>query len=124
MISSTSNARVRLLRGLTDRRTRLHEGLFLVEGVRLAEEVVDAGVRPALVLFDEALRQTERGRTLLADLEPLSDWAGSGLPGGAGLGERRAARPGCGAGGAAGLADAAVTPPANRRLARCWPDIG
>jgi RNA methyltransferase, TrmH family len=74
MISSTSNSRVRLLRALTDRRDRLREGLFLVEGVRLAEDVVDAGVRPALVLYDEALGETERGRALLADLEPLSDW--------------------------------------------------
>ena len=80
MISSTSNARVRLLRGLTDRRTRLQEGLFLVEGVRLAEEVVDAGVRPALVLYDEALRQTERGRALLTDLEPLTDWLEAASP--------------------------------------------
>jgi RNA methyltransferase, TrmH family len=74
MISSTSNSRVRLLRALTDRRDRLREGLFLVEGVRLVEDVVDAGVRPALVLYDEALGETERGRALLADLEPLSDW--------------------------------------------------
>jgi RNA methyltransferase, TrmH family len=74
MITSTSNARVRLLRSLADRRARQEAGLFLVEGVRLAEEVVDAGVRPHLVLYDEAVRQTERGRALLADLEPVSDW--------------------------------------------------
>jgi RNA methyltransferase, TrmH family len=74
MISSTSNTRVRLLRALAERRARLREGLFLVEGVRLAEELVDAGGRPALVLYDEALPETERGRALLADLEPLSDW--------------------------------------------------
>lgn len=74
MITSTSNDRIRLLRGLADRRERLREGLFLVEGVRLAEEVVDAGVHPALVLYDEALLESERGSALLADLDPLSDW--------------------------------------------------
>lgn len=74
MISSTSNARVRLLRSLVDRRSRQDAGLFLVEGVRLAEEVVDAGIRPRVVLFDEAVRQTERGSAVLADLEPVSDW--------------------------------------------------
>lgn len=80
MISSTSNARVRLLRGLDDRRVRVREGLFLVEGIRLAEEVVDAGARPALVLYDEALEESERGRQLLADLAPLSDWLEAASP--------------------------------------------
>lgn len=80
MISSTSNARVRLLRSLDDRRARGREGLFLVEGVRLAEEVVDAGVRPALVLYDQQLEQSERGRQLLADLAPLSEWLEAASP--------------------------------------------
>ena len=74
MISSTSNGHVRLLRSLDDRRAREREGLFLVEGVRLAEEVVDAGVRPALVLYDERLEASDRGRQVLTDLAPLSDW--------------------------------------------------
>jgi TrmH family RNA methyltransferase len=80
MITSTANARVRLLRGLGDRRARLRAGLFLVEGVRLAEEAVDAGVRPELVLYDEALRETERGGTLLGDLEALSNWMEAASP--------------------------------------------
>ncbi|HEV7215882.1 MAG TPA: TrmH family RNA methyltransferase, partial [Chloroflexota bacterium] len=80
MISSTSNARVRLLRSLDDRRARARAGLFLVEGVRLAEEVVDAGARPALVLYDERLEDSDRGRQLLADLAPLSAWLEAASP--------------------------------------------
>lgn len=80
MISSTANERVRLLRSLEDGRGRWRAGLFQVEGVRLAEEVVDAGVRPELVLYDEALLATERGKALVADLEARSAWIEAASP--------------------------------------------
>lgn len=74
MITSTANTRVKLLRSLADRRHRLREGLFLIEGVRLAEEAVEAGVHPALAFYDPAaLEATERGRLLLTDLQSLCD---------------------------------------------------
>jgi len=63
LITSTANSRVRLLRSLTDRKHRLHHGLFLAEGVRLAEEAVAAHIEPALLLYDpQQMNRQERAR--------------------------------------------------------------
>lgn len=51
LITSTANSRVRILRSLADHKHRAAHGLFLAEGVRLAEEAVAAGINPAILLF-------------------------------------------------------------------------
>ena len=60
MITSTKNPRIQQIRKLqSSTRTRRKEGLFVVEGVRLAEEALVAGWQPALVLFMEGV--SDRG---------------------------------------------------------------
>src|SRR3972149_6316068 len=50
MITSTANARVQWIRSLQrKRRARQAEGLFVIEGTRLGEEALRAGVIPRLV---------------------------------------------------------------------------
>jgi RNA methyltransferase, TrmH family len=51
MITSTDNPKVKLARSLLDRRGREKQGLCLVEGVRLIEDAMRAGIHPALVFF-------------------------------------------------------------------------
>jgi TrmH family RNA methyltransferase len=51
LITSTSNPRVKWVRTLQQRRRiRQREGLFIVEGLRLAQEAAAAEARPRLVL--------------------------------------------------------------------------
>ncbi len=70
MITSTSNQRVKWVRALQkQRRVRWQERLFVVEGTRLAYEVVSAGVTPLLVLHTDHL--DERGRGLVNSLARL-----------------------------------------------------
>ena len=73
MITSTSNSKVRLARALHRRRYRYTERRFLVEGVRLLEEVVKAGISPAFVLYTDDLLASQRGQALLNDLRALTD---------------------------------------------------
>lgn len=73
MITSTSNSKVRLARALHRRRYRYTERRFLVEGVRLLEEVVKAGIPPAFVLYTDELLTAQRGQVLLHDLQELTD---------------------------------------------------
>lgn len=70
MITSTSNSYVRHIRSLRDdRSSRQSERVFMLEGVRLVSDMLDAGVIPAYVLFDsEHLAHTAAGQSLLARL--------------------------------------------------------
>ena len=61
MITSTTNERVKLAKALFQRKTRQEKGLFVVEGVRLAEEALRANVRPEFVFYTADL--AERGVT-------------------------------------------------------------
>ena len=71
-ITSTANERVRLARALNQASGRRRERAYLIEGVRLVEEALRAGIVPRLVLADvEALRRTERGEALVERLRPL-----------------------------------------------------
>ncbi len=64
MITSTRNPKIKWLRALTARRrARQKEGLFVIEGVRLAEEALNAGWPAKMVLYTEALN--ERGQALV-----------------------------------------------------------
>lgn len=64
-ISSPDNEKVKYLRSLRDHQGRQRASHYLIEGVRLLEEALNAGVTPSLVLVDEeTLAQTPRGREL------------------------------------------------------------
>jgi len=88
-IRSRRHPAVRRLRLLgRERRARDDEQEILLEGIRLLEEALQAGVRFREALFSPALAGTERGRSLLAALraggvEPLCcedeilEWAAS-----------------------------------------------
>lgn len=64
MISSTKNPRIIHIRKLQNSaRLRRQEGVFIIEGVRLVEEAVNAGWQPEIVLYTEEL--DHRGRDIL-----------------------------------------------------------
>lgn len=81
MITSTSNDRVKRVRLLqTQRRARLREGRFVVEGVRLVEEAARAGTPLEFAFYLEAVEDDARARALLDALRaqkvpllPVSD---------------------------------------------------
>lgn len=68
LITSTRNERIRFVRSLARRRVRWREGRFVVEGTRLVDEVVRAGIEPALVLYTESWASTEDAQHLLTSL--------------------------------------------------------
>jgi TrmH family RNA methyltransferase len=70
MITSTQNERVKFVRSLARRRNRQREGRFVVEGTRLVDEMVRAGIRPALVFYTEAWAEAPAGQRLLPFLRP------------------------------------------------------
>jgi TrmH family RNA methyltransferase len=71
VISSTGNPHVKKLRSLaTDRRERRRERGFVLEGVRLVSDALDAGAELSLALFaPEQLAALPAGQALLARLE-------------------------------------------------------
>jgi TrmH family RNA methyltransferase len=69
MITSADNPKVKLARSLLERRGREKQGLCLVEGVRLIQDVLKAGIHPAFVFFAPAARQLPGSRDLLRVLE-------------------------------------------------------
>jgi TrmH family RNA methyltransferase len=72
MITSRSNDRVKYVRKLQDQKSiRHHDRRFVLEGVRLVEEVMHAGVVPTFVFYTEALANDARGKALLATLQAL-----------------------------------------------------
>lgn len=64
MIASPTNPKLRYVRRLAQAAFRARERRLFVEGVRLAEEMLDAGARPAFALVSDDLDATERGRLL------------------------------------------------------------
>jgi TrmH family RNA methyltransferase len=65
MITSIQNERVKYVRSLVRRRVRQREGRFVVEGTRLLDELVKAGIKPALVFYTAAWASTTAGQRLL-----------------------------------------------------------
>jgi len=65
MITSLANEKVKYARSLRRRRQRRREGRFLVEGVRLLEEAVKAGMHPAFVFFQPERSTAPRVQALL-----------------------------------------------------------
>jgi len=69
LITSTHNPRIQWIRKLQAQApARLSEGVFVIEGIRLVEEAMQAGWQPTLVLYTSDL--SSRGQTLLQRLEP------------------------------------------------------
>jgi hypothetical protein len=69
MITSIKNPSIQRVRELlANKKHRDQAGEFVVEGVRLAEEALEAGYRPSLVLFSAGL--SERGRALIRRIDP------------------------------------------------------
>lgn len=64
-----SRAERHLLRSLQRRRTREAEGLFLAEGIRVAEDLLASSIEFRLALTSPTLEAGERGRALAAELE-------------------------------------------------------
>lgn len=73
MITSTANDKVKLARALHRRRHRYRERRFLVEGVRLLEEVARAGLAPGFVFYTADLVSDARGRALLDAMRRLTE---------------------------------------------------
>ena len=92
-ITSFTNAQVKRLRSLHDRKGRRAEGLFLAEGLRIVTEAVEAGHAPVILLVSEeaavhplaqsAARATEAagGEVLTATREILAKVTGKDNPG-------------------------------------------
>lgn len=73
MITSRDNQRVKWMRSLLDVKGRAQERCFLLEGVILVDEAINAGMTPRLVLYDaKALRSTTRGSALLERVPALT----------------------------------------------------
>jgi TrmH family RNA methyltransferase len=69
-ITSMQNPKVQLVRTLLkDRSARAEHGLFVVEGIRLAEEGLAAGVMPRTILYSDQL--SSRGRELLTGFQAI-----------------------------------------------------
>jgi len=72
IITSSKNQHIQFVRELLAKRSaRENSGLFIVEGVRLAEEAVNSAVPARLVLYSEAC--SERGRELVRQAGLTSD---------------------------------------------------
>ena len=69
MIDSPANATVKALRLLSTSKGRREQGRFLVEGIRLVEEGLSAGMLPEVCLYNyDLVGRTERGQTLVKAL--------------------------------------------------------
>jgi TrmH family RNA methyltransferase len=63
MITSSSNPKVKWVRNLqANRRERWRKKQFVMEGVRLAQEVIDAGIKTELVFHTDQLNARGRGQ--------------------------------------------------------------
>jgi TrmH family RNA methyltransferase len=78
MISSLSNDKVKTIRALAERKHRIREGRFVVEGARLIDDALVANIRPDWIFLAERLlpraRQTlVRLRSLHVEVIDVSD---------------------------------------------------
>lgn len=65
-----SRTEERLLVALRRRKEREKRRLFLAEGVRVVEELLDSGLVPALAICSPSLEDSDRGRAILQRLPP------------------------------------------------------
>ncbi|MDP2964421.1 MAG: RNA methyltransferase [Pelolinea sp.] len=67
MITSSQNSKVKLIRGLlSSKKDRDESGLYVIEGVHLAEEALNAGGQPEFALFTVQL--SNRGQAVIQSL--------------------------------------------------------
>lgn len=72
MITSTSNDKVKYVRKLQSQKSVRHnDRRYVMEGVRLVEEVIRASIVPTFVFYTESLVSQGRGKALLATLSAL-----------------------------------------------------
>jgi TrmH family RNA methyltransferase len=69
MITSVANEKVKYVRSLYRRRARYRERHFVIEGIRLVEEALRAGIVPALVFYSAGVDDTPDGRELLVEMQ-------------------------------------------------------
>lgn len=69
MITSVANEKVKYVRSLYRRRVRYRERHFVIEGVRLVDEALRAGIVPALVFYSEEVDALPGGQELLAKIQ-------------------------------------------------------
>jgi TrmH family RNA methyltransferase len=72
-VSPLSAGEAKRLRSLHRRRSREREGLFLAEGVRVVEELLDAGLVLRQAVVSSSLEDTDRGARLAARLGAATD---------------------------------------------------
>lgn len=65
MLTSSSNPKIKIVRALAKKQTRQEKKQFVVEGVRLIEEAVGAGLVPVLVFYTASAHGDRRARVLL-----------------------------------------------------------
>src|SRR5687767_9816401 len=68
-ITSFSNATVKRLRSLRDKKARREEGLFLAEGLRIIAEARDSGRLPEIIAFSTAGAEHPLAREIIAATE-------------------------------------------------------
>jgi TrmH family RNA methyltransferase len=68
VITSSANEKVRYVRSLHRRPVRHRENRFIVEGLRLVEEIVKAGPEPVFVFYTQPFSAIPRGRAVLEAL--------------------------------------------------------
>lgn len=72
MITSSDNDKAKYVRKLQNQKSVRHrERRFVMEGVRLVEEVIRASVVPNFIFHTEALADESRGKALLTTLQAL-----------------------------------------------------
>jgi TrmH family RNA methyltransferase len=70
VITSVSNAKVKFAHSLARKKERAAANKFVVEGTRLVQEAVRAGLDPALVLYERAAMDTDpRARALVTTFQ-------------------------------------------------------
>ncbi len=72
MITSLSNPNVKLVRSLARRKARYEAHQFVVEGVRLIEEAVNANIVPAFALYTAHANDDARAHALLDRLRVIT----------------------------------------------------
>jgi RNA methyltransferase, TrmH family len=65
-LTSFANPQIKMLRSLHDKKHRAEEGLFLAEGMRVVMEAVEAGHKPAWLIYGPSVRDHAIVRKLAA----------------------------------------------------------
>lgn len=72
MITSSANPKIKLVHALGKKQTRQAQKQFVVEGVRLIEDAINAGAIPALIFYTVSAHGDRRARVLLEKISKLT----------------------------------------------------